>query len=238
MKTKRKLVPKSTDNATAERAGTGNVDLPNVVEDVGGSKRPCIREPNSMLPGGSTLRIQQASAQMLHTTSNTDVSAPEPGTSIGVQQQIQPVSATIRHPNSHRAGHLPTAHTSTNGVVRPHNQSIPLGPPSGYTSLGKRDHSCQHCGAMFWIVTLVHAFQKVPSTLVLKIRIRVCSIQDFDTRHQIGITMMSGSSRLLLLVVFRLGIVVGNYRIVVEKYWYDTFVVEVAIVGREFVNRD
>nr|GEU71608.1 reverse transcriptase domain-containing protein [Tanacetum cinerariifolium] len=80
------------------------------------------------------------------------------------------------------------------------------------------------------IVPLVFAFQKVPSTLMLKIRF----LPDFSIhgsllsrQHVLGtnqkasfpglvITMESGSSLLLLLVVFRLQIVVGNYRIVVD----------------------
>ncbi|GKC29132.1 hypothetical protein Tco_1036426, partial [Tanacetum coccineum] len=49
----------------------------------------------------------------------------------------------------------------------------------------------------------------------------------------------SGPSRLLRLVVGGIvgRIVVGNYRLI-EKYWYIAFVVEVAIVEREFVDRD
>ncbi|GJX76201.1 RNA-directed DNA polymerase, eukaryota [Tanacetum coccineum] len=57
------------------------------------------------------------------------------------------------------------------------------------------------CICRFGIVPFVFAFQKVPSTLV-----------------------------------FRLRIVVGNYRIVVEKYWYETFVVVVAIVEENLLT--
>ncbi|GJU16286.1 hypothetical protein Tco_1144252 [Tanacetum coccineum] len=41
----------------------------------------------------------------------------------------------------------------------------------------------------------------------------------------------------LLFLVFR-GMVVGNYRIVIEKYWYTPFVVEVGIVERAIGDRD
>ncbi|GKD07330.1 hypothetical protein Tco_1187015, partial [Tanacetum coccineum] len=49
-------------------------------------------------------------------------------------------------------------------------------------------------------------------------------------------TTKSGPSLLLRLVVG--WIVVGNYQIVVEKYWYMPFIVKVAIVERAFVDRD
>ncbi|GKA77677.1 hypothetical protein Tco_0784214, partial [Tanacetum coccineum] len=44
-------------------------------------------------------------------------------------------------------------------------------------------------------------------------------------------------SRLILLLVYR-EMVVGNYQIVVEKYWYTPFVVEVGIVERAIGDRD
>nr|GEX59621.1 hypothetical protein [Tanacetum cinerariifolium] len=56
-------------------------------------------------------------------------------------------------------------------------------------------------------------------------------LEDQDMR-----TTESGPSRLLLLVVS--WIVVGNYQIVVDKYGYMPFVVNVAIVERAFVDRD
>nr|GEY17401.1 hypothetical protein [Tanacetum cinerariifolium] len=53
-------------------------------------------------------------------------------------------------------------------------------------------------------------------------------------------TIDSGLSRILRLVVGGIvdRIVVENYRLVFEKYWYIAFLVEVAIVERAFVDRD
>ncbi|GKF16935.1 hypothetical protein Tco_0061853, partial [Tanacetum coccineum] len=50
----------------------------------------------------------------------------------------------------------------------------------------------------------------------------------------------SGPPRLLRLVVGEIvgWIVVGNYRVVVEKFGYIAFVVEVTIVEMQFVDRD
>ncbi|GKG20454.1 hypothetical protein Tco_0380255 [Tanacetum coccineum] len=68
MRTKRKLVPKSTVNGGTQGPGNGNAGLQNfnkgrgtrgpgdghaglenLNEDVGGSKRRCIRQPDTML---------------------------------------------------------------------------------------------------------------------------------------------------------------------------------------------
>ncbi|GJT49890.1 hypothetical protein Tco_0976047 [Tanacetum coccineum] len=59
--------------------------------------------------------------------------------------------------------------------------------------------------------------------------------------HQPGYqTLESGSPRLLCLVVggIVVWIVAGNYWVVVEKSGYIAFVVEVAIVEMQFVDRD
>ncbi|GKD52459.1 hypothetical protein Tco_1281435 [Tanacetum coccineum] len=52
------------------------------------------------------------------------------------------------------------------------------------------------------------------------------------------VTTESGPSLLLLLLLVYREMVVGNYQIVVEKYWYTPFVVEVGIVERAIGDRD
>ncbi|GJS88886.1 retrovirus-related pol polyprotein from transposon TNT 1-94 [Tanacetum coccineum] len=64
MKTKRKLVPKSTGNDAAQHTGTVNVWLQSLADDVGGSKRRCIRQPNLVSRGDLALHIEQTSAAM------------------------------------------------------------------------------------------------------------------------------------------------------------------------------
>nr|GEZ52061.1 hypothetical protein [Tanacetum cinerariifolium] len=39
---------------------------------------------------------------------------------------------------------------SIHGAVEPDNRPASSRPPSGYRSIGKCDHSCEHCGALFW----------------------------------------------------------------------------------------
>ncbi|GJW28542.1 DNA helicase [Tanacetum coccineum] len=51
---------------------------------------------------------------------------------------------------SHSGSRLPPAQASIRGVVEPDSRAASLGPPSGYRSVGKCEHSCKHCGALFW----------------------------------------------------------------------------------------
>nr|GEU69454.1 helitron helicase-like domain-containing protein [Tanacetum cinerariifolium] len=48
--------------------------------------------------------------------------------------------------NLHRRG----VQGSIHGAVEPDNRPASSRPPSGYRSIGKCDHSCEHCGALFW----------------------------------------------------------------------------------------
>nr|GEV61723.1 hypothetical protein [Tanacetum cinerariifolium] len=61
-----KLVSKSTGNDVSQHMGTGNVGLENHDEHIGCSKRQCIREPNLVFHGDSTLRIQETPNDIDH----------------------------------------------------------------------------------------------------------------------------------------------------------------------------
>ncbi|GJY79476.1 hypothetical protein Tco_0485277 [Tanacetum coccineum] len=146
------IVPQLERFDAVQGADIGSGGLQNLVDDVGCLKRQCIREPNSVLRGDSVLHLQQTLAgidrpQMLQGPSTIHVNVPQP-------KSIPHVSTSNRVHVSYGASHSRVAETSTNSVVRPNTQSVPSGPPpssppSGYMSLGRCEHSCQHCGALW-----------------------------------------------------------------------------------------
>ncbi|GKA95708.1 hypothetical protein Tco_0817803 [Tanacetum coccineum] len=175
MKTKRKIVPKSTVNGGTQGPGNGNAGLQNfnegrgtrgpgdghaglenLNEDVGGSKRRCIRQPDTML---------YHDREWVQVPSSINVNVPGLETCLGVQQPMVGATFSCSESISHSGSCLSPAQASIRGVVEPDSRTASLGPPSGYRSVGKCEHSCKHCGALFWSHSQFHGLLGLTSEL-------------------------------------------------------------------------
>nr|GEW77692.1 DNA helicase [Tanacetum cinerariifolium] len=83
-------------------------------------------------------------------TSNVNVGIPNAQTSLGVQQPMALVTFSTSESALHSGSRLPAVQPSTHGVDEPANRPVSSGPPSSYRSVGKCEHICEHCGALFW----------------------------------------------------------------------------------------
>ncbi|GJS47074.1 hypothetical protein Tco_0597195 [Tanacetum coccineum] len=130
MRTKRKLVPKSTVNGGTQGPGNGNAGLQNFNKGRG-TRGPDDRE-------------------WVLVPTSINVNVPGLETCLGVQEPMVGATFSSSESISHSGSRLPPAQASIRGVVEPDSRAASLGPPSGYRSVGKCEHSCKHCGALFW----------------------------------------------------------------------------------------
>ncbi|GKC01801.1 hypothetical protein Tco_0987937 [Tanacetum coccineum] len=163
MKTKRKLVPKSTvvssSAATGERNVIGQDGGANVC---GGNpsvpfKRPCIRQSSSTLCLGqqSHVRLSVSSSgqrvgQLKRNVIHEGLSTAEVRLTVSGQLLSQSAHGDNVNTYSVASGEH---HNHTDQVVDTDafpNRFPATRPPPEYKHLGSCTHSCQHCGALFW----------------------------------------------------------------------------------------
>ncbi|GJR71463.1 hypothetical protein Tco_0083828 [Tanacetum coccineum] len=153
MKSKRKLVPKSTAVSDIPRTGQG----------VGPSvspKRQCICQSDSELrcdpqlqvsgmavaniDGEQRLQLTSAGNVNRHSVSNRGPCV------VTIQQPVALASVSSEDALSNRTSRSHIRWESTTGGDSLHRQPRCSGPPLDYKHIGSRTYSYEHCGALFW----------------------------------------------------------------------------------------
>nr|GEU37601.1 DNA helicase [Tanacetum cinerariifolium] len=120
------------------------------VEDVGSSKRKCVRQLHSveMLQGDSE-RLGVASS-VIEIPSDMNVDAPDVQMFLAPQQPETNNSLGVSDSVSHSFVPLLPPRGFTEGTFQSYNHFASSTLPSYYKLLGKYEQSCEYCGALFW----------------------------------------------------------------------------------------
>ncbi|GJT19710.1 hypothetical protein Tco_0878416 [Tanacetum coccineum] len=73
-----------------------------------------------------------------------------PSEAMRAQLQLQNANFSLSESISQNGTPASVAQGSGYGIFQQQNQTVLLGKPSGYKSVGKCEHSCEHLGALFW----------------------------------------------------------------------------------------
>ncbi|GKB22110.1 hypothetical protein Tco_0856033 [Tanacetum coccineum] len=120
------------------------------VEDVGGSKRRCVRQLHGieMLEGdGQQLGVPSSVNEI---SSDMNVDAPDVQISLVAQQPATNNSLGVSDSVSHSSVPLSAPRGFTEGTFQADNHTASSTFPSNYKSVGRCEHSCEYCGALFW----------------------------------------------------------------------------------------
>ncbi|GJR10890.1 hypothetical protein Tco_0793542 [Tanacetum coccineum] len=126
-----------------KQRSTGDVGV--FGRDLGGLKRRRLCRVGDVGPSEA-----MRDPQRLQVPTNIDVDVPDLQMSLGAQLQLQNANFSLSESISQNGTPASVAQGSGYGIFQQQNQTVPLGKPSGYKSVGKCEHSCEHLGALFW----------------------------------------------------------------------------------------